>query len=89
VTVPRRDPDPTDPMTRTGVEIPADLDEVEAMARAFAEEFAATGCDEEQLLEMFQRPFYAGPHLAWTQLGEAKVRAVIAEAVRPWRRFHA
>jgi hypothetical protein len=87
--MPKRDPDPTDPMTRTGVEIPADLEEVEEMARAFAEEFAATGWNEARLAEMFVNPFYAGPHLAWRQLGERRVHELIAEAVRPWRRAHA
>jgi hypothetical protein len=57
------------------------------MARGFAEEFAASGWDEERLLAMFRTPFYLGPHLALEQLGEARVREIVAEAVRPWTQW--
>jgi hypothetical protein len=55
------------------------------MARGFAEEFAASGWDEARLLAMFEQPFYLGPHLAWKQLGEERVRGIVADAVRPWK----
>ncbi|MHC4547394.1 MAG: hypothetical protein ACYTEZ_01345 [Planctomycetota bacterium] len=87
--MPKHEPDPTDPMTLTGVQVPAEEEHVEAMARAFAEEFAACGWDEHRLYRMFASSFCAGPHLAWTQLGETRVRALIADAVRPWRSRHA
>jgi hypothetical protein len=87
--MPKNEPDTTDPMTLTGVEVPAEEADVMAMARAFAEEFAAQGWDEARLLSMFRNRFYAGPHLAWTQLGEERVRALIADAVRPWRKSDA
>ena len=87
--MPKREPDPADPMTRTGVEIPADLEEVEEMARAFAEEFAAMGWNEARLAKMFESPYFAGPHLAWRQLGEERIHILITEAVRPWRNSHA
>ena len=60
--MPKRDPDVADPMTRTGVEIPADLEEVEEMARAFAEEFAATGWDEARLAGLVTRNSMIGTH---------------------------
>jgi hypothetical protein len=84
--MPKTEPDETDPLTLTGVEVPAARGDVEAMALAFAEEFAASGWDEPQLARMFASPFYGGPHLAWRTLGEERCRALIAEAVRPWRR---
>ena len=83
--MPKQEPDATDPLTLTGVEVPAAREDVEAMALAFAEEFAASGWDDEQLARMFATPFYAGPHLAWRTLGEERCRALIAEATRPWR----
>ena len=86
--MPHGDPDPTDPLTLTGVEVPAEEGDVLAMARGFAEEFAASGWDEPRLLAMFQQPFYLGPHLALEQLGEARIKEIVAEAVRPWRRLH-
>jgi hypothetical protein len=82
--MPHGDPDPTDPLTLTGVEVPAEEGDVLAMARGFAEEFAACGWDEPKLLAIYQSPFYRGPHLAFRTLGEARIRAIVAEAVRPW-----
>jgi len=90
--MPKHEPGETDPMALTGVEVPAEKSNVEEMACAFAEEFVAAGWDEAQLLTMFENPFYAGPHLAWAQLGEQRVRALIAETVetaRAWRNRHA
>jgi hypothetical protein len=87
--MPHGDPDPTDPFLIRGVEVDAEEGDVFAMARAFAEEFAASGWDEPRLLAMFRTPFYLGPHLAWQQLGEARIREVVAEALRPWRNAHA
>lgn len=87
--MPHGDPDATDPLTLKGVEVPAEEGDVVLMARGFAEEFAASGWDETALLGMFRTPFYLGPHLAWKQLGETRVREIVAEAVQPWKRFHA
>lgn len=33
---------------------------------------------------MFREPFYLGPHLAYEQLGEARIREIVADALRPW-----
>ncbi len=87
--MPHNEPDATDPMSLTGVEVPAAEEEVVEMARSFAEEFAAGGWSAERLLTLFRNPFYAGPHLAWVQLGETRVRGLIDEAVLPWRKAHA
>ena len=59
------------------------------MAAAFAEEFAAMGWDEARLLHLFRNRGYAGPHMAWQQLGEERIRTLIEEAVSPWRNLHA
>jgi len=83
------EPDAEDPMTLEAVTLDATRDEVEAMARGFAEEFAMWGFDEPRILELFRNPFYAGPHLALRQLGEESVRAIVAEALLPWRNPHA
>jgi len=83
--MPHGDPDPTDPMALAGVEFAADEEDVVCMACAFADEFAASGWDEPRLLWMFKNPYYAGPHLAYRQLGEDRIRTIIGEAVAPWR----
>ena len=87
--MPHNEPDATDPMSLTGVEVPAAEEEVVEMARSFAEEFAAGGWSAERLLTLFRNPFYAGPHLAWVQLGETRVRGRIDEAGVPGRKAHA
>ncbi|MGQ0613390.1 MAG: hypothetical protein ACT4PV_06605 [Planctomycetaceae bacterium] len=87
--MPKNEPDATDPMTLTGVEVPATEEDVVAMATAFAEEFAFSGWDAPRIAAMFQNPFYAGPHLAWRTLGKARVTAIIEQSVRPLRRNHA
>jgi hypothetical protein len=87
--MPYDDPDPQDPMTLDAVAMPASLEDVEAMARGFAEEFAASGWDEDRLLVLFHAPFYAGPHSALLQLGEDRIRTIVTEAVAPWRNAHA
>ena len=85
--MPHGDPDPTDPLALRGVEVPAEEGDVLAMARGFAEEFAASGWDEARLLAMFKTPFYRGPHLAFEQLGEARIKEIVADALRPWTRW--
>ena len=87
--MPTKGPDAGDPLSLTGVQTPAELADVEAMALGLAEEFAANGWDEPRLLSMFRSPFYSGPHLAFTQLGETRVCELIADAVRPWKDLHA
>jgi hypothetical protein len=87
--MPHGDPDPSDPFSLQGVEVPAEEGDVLAMATGFAEEFAAQGWDEPRLVAMFKASFYLGPHLAYRQLGEARIREICAEAVRPWRRIGA
>jgi hypothetical protein len=83
-----REPEADDPMTLEAVGIPASREDVEAMARGFAEEYAFWGWDEGRILELFRHPFYAGPHLAMRQLGEPRIREIVAEAVSPWRNRH-
>ena len=74
--MPKNEPEAGDPMSIHGVELRVELDDVVEMARAFAEEFAAQGYDEPRLIHVFRSPYYAGPRLAWDQLGETRVRVV-------------
>jgi hypothetical protein len=57
------------------------------MARVIAEEFASLGYDEEQLVALFRRPFYAGAHQAYRVLGESEIRSLIRESLGIWGRF--
>ena len=85
--MPYDDPDPDDPNVLVGVALPAPREATEEMARAFAEEFAARGFDEERLLGLFRRPFYAGAHQTLRALGEDEIRTIIRESVAIWGRF--
>ncbi len=83
--MPYGEPDPDDPNVLVGVALPGGPEAVREMAFAFAEEFAAMGYEEERLLALFRRPFYAGAHRAYRLLGEEAVRCIVAESVAPWR----
>jgi hypothetical protein len=82
--MPYGEPDLTDPTVLVGVELPSGPEALEAMAYVFAEEFARLGFDEARLLRLFRSPLYAAPHCAFRALGEARVRAIVAECVRAW-----
>ena len=85
--VPYDDPDPKDPMLLVGVEMPAGAETQREMVYAFAEEFARLGYDAAQILALFRKPFYAGAHGAYVNLGEDDVKAIIAETVAVWGRI--
>lgn len=70
--------DPDDPMEFTGVALPGNT--MEAMAECFVEEFIMMGYTDEQLLKMFQEPFYAAVHQVYREKGEAYVTALIRQA---------
>ncbi len=84
--MPYNDPHPTDPTMLVGVELPADADTTEDMAYVFAEEFARMGFNRRKLMSLFKRPFYAGAHLAYVQLGEEAIEKIIDECLAIWGR---
>lgn len=78
--MPYDDPDPTDPMTLTGVEIPVDsIDSVLDMATCFIEEYVRSGLSANSILEVFVSGEFAGPSLALHQLGRDTIDALIRE----------
>jgi hypothetical protein len=82
--MPYNDPDPGDPSVLVGVGLSCSEKELREMAASFAAELAEIGYDEDRILGIFQKPFYAGPHMAWRQLGETQIRVVVSEAVEFW-----
>jgi hypothetical protein len=84
--MPYDDPDPQDPMMLVGVELPGGRAAQIEMARCLAEEYARMGFGEEQILGLFRRPFYAGAHRAWKDLGEEFVTRLVRENVAVWSR---
>ncbi len=85
--MPYEAPDPEDPMLLVGVGLPGDEASQREMICAFAEEFARMGFDEARILELFRRPFYAGAHAAYRELGEARVVSMIHETLEVWGRI--
>ncbi len=84
--MPYRDPDPTDPSMLVGNEVECSIDELDEMASAFAAELAQMGHDHERIMSWFRQPSFAGPYLAWSSLGEERVRELVGEAVDFWSR---
>jgi hypothetical protein len=85
--MPYDEPDPQDPMILVGLSPPSGPEAAAEMACAFADEFARMGYDEAQILSFFTRPFYAGAHGAYRQVGEGRIREIIAESVGVWGRL--
>jgi hypothetical protein len=79
--MPFQDPDEEDPLELVGVELPATEDNVLEMIVCFAEEYARMGFNGEQILALFQNPAYPPAYQAMRQVGESKVRHIIAEAL--------
>lgn len=79
--MPYKEPDAEDPMELVGVELPATEDNVLDMISCFAEEYARMGFTSEQILDLFRNPAYPPAYRAMQQVGEGKVRHMIAEAV--------
>jgi hypothetical protein len=84
--MPMRETDPQDPMELVGVSaLGSATGRLETMAECFAEEFIRLGHSEEAILDLFRSPFYAGPHRAYRELGEARIREMITHFGRIFR----
>ncbi len=82
--MPYHEPDPTDPNVLVGVEIPSAAETTEEMAYVFAEEFARIGFDQDRIMHVFSRPFYAGAHRAYLELGSDRIEQIVDECLSIW-----
>jgi hypothetical protein len=82
--MPYREPDPSDPSMLVGSVVDCTRDELYEMAAAFAGELAQLGYGSSRIRRMFRRASYAGPHLAWRELGETEILRLVDDAVRFW-----
>ncbi len=80
--MPNKELDPEDPfdLVVTPVSVEEGHDNLEEMARCFAEEYVDMGWSDKVILWMFQQPDYRGPHTAYRTMGEQYVRGLISEA---------
>ena len=77
--MPYNDPDETDPMTLTGVELMVDdPGAVQEMAACFIEEYVRIGLSAEAIIELFDAGQFAGPKMAIDQLGRDVIVEMIA-----------
>ncbi|MFQ5706948.1 MAG: hypothetical protein ACE5HO_05825 [bacterium] len=82
--MPYDNPDPTDPNMLIGVELPAMAETTEDMAYVFAEEFARLKFSRRKIMHIFKRPFYAGAHRAYVELGEETIERIVDECLAIW-----
>ncbi len=68
-------------MELVGVSVPAGPEAVEEMVRGFAWEYRRLGWARARILATFRMPWYAAAHGAWRALGEARVAALVDEAL--------
>ncbi len=73
-------------MELVGVRLPVQDDTaLKDMADCFAEEFIRMGHSVEEVLALFKNPFYAGPHAAYSNLGEERICEMIEKYYRIFR----
>ncbi len=78
--MPYDDPDATDPMTLTGVELQVDdPGAVREMAACFVEEYVRMGLSVEAIAALFESGEFAGPSMAIGQLGREAILGMIQE----------
>ncbi|MHC4990238.1 MAG: hypothetical protein ACYTGC_04590 [Planctomycetota bacterium] len=85
--MPHREPDPADPSMLVGTAVECSSEELNEMAASFASELAQMGHDHDGILGLFRHPSYAGPNLAWSALGERRIREIVEESVAFWSRL--
>lgn len=81
--MPYDDPDATDPMTLTGVELMVDdPNAVHEMAVCFIEEYIRLGLSGEAIARLFEGGEFAGPRMALRQLGREAIRELIQQIMQ-------
>lgn len=64
-----------DPMELRAVSLPAG--DIVQQASCVIEEFVSIGMSEDELMKLFQSPFYTGTFRMYQELGEHKIRQLI------------
>jgi hypothetical protein len=66
-------------MVQMFLDIPADDQFYEQMARTFIEEYMMMGWADDEILSLFQEPYYRGTHDVLVKKGEEFVKNLIRE----------
>jgi len=78
--------DADDPMELTGMVLPGEPGQLEAMAECFVEEYVRMGWDERRLMTLFVNPTFLATHRIYRQKGEEPVRELIRRISAKWIR---
>ena len=73
-----------DPMELTGVVLPGEPGQLEAMAECLVEEYVRLGWDERRLMTLFVNPLFLATYRIYRQKGEEYVRALINQTCAKW-----
>ncbi len=79
--MPYDEPDPKDPMALSGVLLQGSAESAVEAACAFADQLAASGMSETEILQVFQSPGYRGPHTACLTIGLERTAVIIRETI--------
>ena len=74
-----RAPQADDPMEISGIEIEGDP---QVMLQCIVEEFARMGCDAEDILRMFDDPFFQGPYGINLAFGRQYIRRYVTSMLK-------
>ena len=74
-----------DPQELTGIVMPGEAGQLEAMAECLVEEYVRLGWDEPRLLTLFVNPMFLATHRIYRQKGEEYVRNLIRTTCVKWR----
>ena len=77
--MPKDEFDLEDPLELAAQEIPAGVEHVEEMAKCFIEEFRRMGWSAPAVYALFRKAEYHGPHVAFQQLGDARIRGLVEQ----------
>lgn len=75
---------PEEPMELTGVVLPGEPGQLEAMAECLVEEYVRLGWSEQRLMTLFVNPMFLATHRIYRMKGEAYVRALIRQTRVRW-----
>lgn len=79
-----------DPLELTGIVLPGEAGQLEAMAECFIEEYVRLGWSEQRLMTLFVNPLFLATHRVYRMKGEDYVRTLIRHTLAQWGggRFH-
>ncbi|MFQ6616540.1 MAG: hypothetical protein ACE5HZ_07195 [Fidelibacterota bacterium] len=73
--------EPEDPLELRGIEVPSG--DLENQARVIMEEFFMMGMPRDEVLHLFENPFFSGTHNLFQRLGRERTVRLLDETWKP------